>query len=181
MKIEHAFTYQYETKHFGEMLEHTEIKEGHCFENVINFCDLYNSKGRNTGVSLVVGLRAWDFGGCTSGYHYLVKDIDTGEFSDPQYSRYTFVEIHSWSLEEYKKDLEGFYIEQGFEQSSEFFQWYCDNGFGKVFEKSLELIKALASCRVKLSNKEIKEDCARNLPAVQPKYGTQIIEFKNVY
>ena len=60
MKIEHAFTYQYETKRFGKMLEHSPAKEGSCFDNVINFCKLYREKGRNTGVSLVVGLRGWD-------------------------------------------------------------------------------------------------------------------------
>ena len=44
MKIEHAFTYQYETKHFGKMLEHAPVKEGSCFDNVINFCNLYKEQ-----------------------------------------------------------------------------------------------------------------------------------------
>lgn len=174
MKIEHAFTWKYEMNHFGEMLEHPPTKEGSCFENVINFCELYKSKGRNTSVSLVIGLRAWE-DSCTAGYHYLVKDDDTGEFSDPQYSRYTFIEIHNWSLEDYKKDCNEFFKEHDFEQSSEFYQWYVNNGFGKSFEKGLGFIKSLATWRIKLTDADIKERCTARFIDAEPKYGKQVV------
>lgn len=175
MKIEHAFTWKYEMNHFGEMLEHAPTKEGSCFENVINFCEFYKSKGRNTSVSLVVGLRAWE-DSCTAGYHYLVKDDDTGEFSDPQYSRYTFIEIHNWSLEDYKKDCKEFEDTYGFAQTSEFYHWYVNNGFGKSFEKGLELIKCLANRRIKLRNADIKERCETDFIDAKPRYGSQVIQ-----
>lgn len=180
MKIEHAFTYKYETNHFGVMLDHVGIKEGRCFENVTSFCETYRKRGRNVSVSLVIGLRSWENSSCTSGYHYLVRDDETGEFSDPQYSRYTFIEIHNWSLEDYKKDCEEFVEECGIEQSSEFFQWYCENGFSKTFKKGLQFIKAIASYRVRLSDKDIKEDCATGIVYAKPKYGTKVIQYLNV-
>lgn len=180
MKIEHAFTWKYEMNHFGEMLEHAPTKEGSCFENVINFCELYKSKGRNTSVSLVIGLRSWD-NSCTAGYHYLVKDDDTGEFSDPQYSRYTFIEIHNWSLEDYKKDCKEFEDTYGFAQTSEFYQGYVNNGFGKAFESALTLIKALAEWRIKLTNADIKERCMRGLIDATPKYGVQVVKKLEVH
>lgn len=179
MKIEHAFTWQYEMKHFGEMLKHVPTKEGSCFENVINYCELYKSKGRNVSVSLVIGLRAWEEH-CTAGYHYLVKDEDTGEYSDPQYSRYTFIEIHNWSLEDYKKDCEEFAEEYDCQQTSEFYHFYVNNGFGKAFEKGLSLIKALASRRIRLPDAAIKERCLQGFLDSKPKYGTQVIKRLNV-
>ena len=77
MKIEHAFTYKYEKK-FKEPVEYGMIKAGQCFKNVINICEAYRNRGSNTSVSLVLGLRGWDHGGCTACYHYLVKDDDMG-------------------------------------------------------------------------------------------------------
>lgn len=180
MKIEHAFTYQYETKHFGKMLEHSPAKEGSCFDNVINFCKLYREKGRNTGVSLVVGLRGWD-NACTMGYHYLVKDDDTGEFSDPQYSRYTFIELHNWSLDEYIKECDEFEAQHGERHSSEFYEWYKENGFYKPMINALKLIKSLAGYRIPtLSDKAIKDYVDTYLVSEKPKYGTQIIKRLNL-
>lgn len=179
MKIEHAFTWQYEIKHFGEMLKHVPTKEGSCFENVINYCELYKSKGRNVSVSLVVGLRAWEEH-CTAGYHYLVKDDDTGEFSDPQYSRYTFIEVHNWSLEEYKQECNEYKLVHGEGHSSEFFQWYKENGFYKIMVNAVKLIKSLAGHRIHLTDKQIKEYFYEVLVSQKPKYGCQKIQTLNV-
>ena len=180
MKIEHAFTYQYETKHFGKMLEHAPVKEGSCFDNVINFCKLYKELSRNTSVSLVLGLRGWD-NACTMGYHYLVKDDDTGEFTDPQYSRYTFIELHNWSLEDYVKECNEFEQRHGERHSSEFYQWYKENGFYSPMLNALKLIKSLASYRIHgLSDKAIKEYINEYLVSEEPRYGTQVIQFRNL-
>ena len=85
MKINQADTYKYEISHFGKLVEHAEGKAGACFDNVIDYCEKYKELGQNTGVSLVLGLRTFDDDKCTMCYHYLVKNNDTGEFSDPQY------------------------------------------------------------------------------------------------
>ena len=179
MKIEHAFTYQYETKHFGKMLEHSPTKKGSCFENVINYCKLYKSLGRNTSVSLVVGLRSWEEH-CTMGYHYLVRDDDTLEYSDPQYSSYTFVELHNWTLEDYEQECKEYEEAFGEQHCDEFFQWYCSIGFGKALESAVKLIKNLAGYRIKLTDKEIKERFREGYYGNAPKYGKQAIQHLNV-
>ena len=179
MKIHQADTYKYEMKHFGKLLNQDKGKEGACFDNVVNFCKEYNAASRNTSVSLVMGLRTYDDGHCTMGYHYLVRDDDTLEFVDPQYWRYTFVELHNWTLDDYNKDCDEFHREYGFTQSSEFFQWYCSNGYRKVFQNSIRLIKSLSD--IKISDKSINEYFKDEYVNAEPKYGTKQLHKLNVY
>lgn len=180
MKIQHAFTYRYDINHFGCSIEHSGIKEASCFDNVIEFCKAYQSKGRNVGVALVVGLRGWEES-CTMGYHYLVKDLDTEEFADPQYSRYTFIELHSWTLEDYERECSEFEQVYGEKHCSEFYQWYCSNGYRKVMENGVKLIKSLSDCGVKLSDESIRDYFREDFENVKPKYGTQQIYKINVH
>lgn len=176
MKIHQANTYVYEKKHFGKLLEQDKGVAGECFKNVKQFCKEYRALGRHASVSLVIGMKAWDSGDATMCYHYLVKDDETGEFTDPQYWRYTFIELHNWSLEEYEKECDKFESENDYHPAQEFFTWYVYSGYAKIIENSIKLIKSLASWRVKLSDKAIETYLKGEYDDCQPKFGTRIIE-----
>lgn len=179
MKINQVDTYKYEISHFGKLVEHAEGKAGACFDNVIDYCEKYKELGQNTGVSLVLGLRTFDDDKCIMCYHYLVKNNNTGEFSDPQYWRYTFVELHNWSLDEYKREIEEFENEKGFRQSSEFFQWYCENN-NKALKSVIKLIKDLADGKVKLTSQAIRDYFELGYINFKPTYGKKMFSLLNV-
>lgn len=176
MKIHQANTYAYEKKHFGKLLEQDKGVAGECFKNVKQFCKEYRALGRQASVSLVIGMKAWDTGDATMCYHYLVKDDETGEYADPQYWRYTFIELHNWTLEEYEKECDKFESENDYHPAQEFFSWYVYSGYAKIIENSIKLIKSLASWRVKLSDKAIETYLKGEYDDCQPKFGTRIIE-----
>lgn len=176
MKIHQANSYAYEMNHFGKPLEFSSGVAGECFKNVKQFCKEYTNAGRNVSVSLVIGMRSWDSGEATMCYHYLVKDNETGEYSDPQYRRYTFIELHNWSLEDYEKECDKFESENDYHPAQEFFTWYVYSGYAKVIENSVKLIKSLSSWRVKLSDKAIETYLKGEYDDCQPKFGTRIIE-----
>lgn len=176
MKIHQANTYTYENGHFGKLLEQGQGVPGECFKNVKKFCEDYRLAGRDVSVSLVVGMKAWDTAEATMCYHYLVKDNQTGEFADPQYWRYTFIELHNRSLEEYNQECDKFQEENGYHPAEEFFSWYCLNGYGKAIEHSLKLIKSLSDFRVKLADKEIEAYRRGCYDGCKPLYGKQVIE-----
>lgn len=154
MQIKQAFTYGYEQEHFGKNLEHVTVAS-ECFKNVKNYCKTYKELGRNVRVSLVMGLRAWDSGTCTYGYHYLVKDADTGQYSDPQYSRYTFVELHSWTPEEYEQECKMFEHNYDGHPAEEFAFYYVEL-YQKQLRAALKFIKTNGWSRL-LSDKAINE------------------------
>lgn len=178
MQIKQAFTYRYDQKHFQHNIEHEVTEAGACFRNVKGYCKTYEELGRNCHVSLVFGLRTWD-SGCSAGYHYLVKDASTGEYSDPQYSRYTFVELHSWSLSEYMKECEEFEALHKTHPAEEFAYHYVRE-YKKQLSAALKFIKAQGHC--KLSDAEIKEICYTDpLQHTEiPKYGKKEIEPLNI-
>jgi hypothetical protein len=176
MKIQQADTYQYEMKHFNKLLGMDKGVAGECFKNVKQFCKEYQSAGRKTSISLVIGMKSWDSGEVTMCYHYLVKDDETGEYTDPQYWRYTFIELHNWTLEDYTKECDRFEDEHDYHPAQEFFTWYCFNGFGKTIENSVKLIKSLSDFRVKISDKAIECYCRDGYDDCQPKFGNRIIE-----
>ena len=178
MQIKQSNTYKYETKHFGKMLEH-DVVAGECFNNVKTFCSTYASLGRNVSVSVVIGMRSWDDGGATYGYHYLVKDEDTGEYSDPQYARYTFVELHSWSLKDYIRECEVFEDKYGGPPAEEFAFHYAVI-YKKQLLAALKFIKSQGWCRV--SDAKLKEylQIDADVLTVQPKYGRKAIECFNI-
>ncbi|MNK14267.1 hypothetical protein D3C87_323670 [compost metagenome] len=178
MKIYQANTYDYEMKHFGRLLKQDRGEEASCFKNVKQFCRDYIKEGRDVSVSLVVGLRGWcDQAGSTLSYHYLVKDNETGEFTDPQYWRFTFIELHNWSLKDYEKECNEFQEIYDKHPKQEFFKWYCDFGFLHIIEHSLKLIKSFSSGqRLRLSNKRIEEYCRDDDCDYEiPKYGKGMI------
>ena len=176
MKIEQANTYLYEMNHFGKLSEMDKGTAGECFKNVKQFCKDYRNLGRKCSVSLVIGMKAWDSADVTMCYHYLVKDDDTGEYADPQYWRYTFIELHNWSLEEYEQECDKFESENGYHPAQEFFTWYCFSGYGKVIENTLKLIKSLSDFRVKVSDKAIESYCRNGYDDCQPKFGNRVIK-----
>lgn len=176
MKIQQANTYVYEKENFGRLLEQDKGVPGQCYRNVKQFCKDYQLLGKDVSVSLVVGMRAWDSGQATMCYHYLVKDNQTGEFADPQYWRYTFIELHNWSVSDYIKECEMFEDEHGYHPAEEFFSWYCSNGYSKIIENSLKLIKSLSCWRLKLSEKDIEIYCRNEYAGCKPNYGHQVIE-----
>lgn len=176
MKIQQANTYKYEMAHFNKLLDQDKGVAGQCYKNVRQFCKDYQNEDRDVSVSLVIGMKAWCEGGPTMCYHYLVKDNETGEFADPQYWRYTFIELHNWSLEDYEKECDKFESENGYHPAQEFFTWYVYNGYSKVIENSLKLIKSLSSWQVKLSDKTIANYLKGEYDDCQPKFGTKIIQ-----
>lgn len=178
MEIKQAFTYKYETKHFGEMLKH-DVVAGQCFKNVANFCKTYADKGRNVMVSLTFGMRTYEEGATSYGYHYLVRDADTGEYSDPQYSRYTFVELHSWTLEDYVKECKEFENVHDIYPAEEFAYHYVHR-FKKQLSAAMKFIKSQGYC--KLTDAEIRESVRTDVKEllVKPKYGTQEIYCFNI-
>lgn len=175
MRIEQADTYKYEMKHFGKLLDQGHGEDGACYKNVKTFCKEYKDMGRNVSVSLVVGIRTWCDDEATYGYHYLVKDDDTGEFADPQYWRFTFIELHNWSLEDYIKESDEYEKASGQHHLNEFFAWCCTDGFEKTIENALKLIKSLSNYKVRLSNKTIEQYCREQYSECPPTYGKRVI------
>lgn len=175
MTIHQANTYKYEMKHFGKLLEQNKGAEGECFKNVKKFCKDYLELDRDVSVSLVIGMRAWCEGEATMCYHYLVKDNTTGEFIDPQYWRYTFIELHNWSLEDYEQECNHFEEKFGYPPAQEFFSWYCQSGYRKIIENALKLIKSLSHFRVKLPDKKIESYCRDFGDVVSPIFGKKVI------
>lgn len=179
MQIKQSYTYKYEQKHFSRNIEHKETVGGQCFKNVKGYCKTYKELGRNVLVSLVFGMRSWDDGNCTYGYHYLVKDADTGEFTDPQYSRYTFVELHSWTPEEYDKECDEFEFENKVHPAEEFAYHYVMK-YNKQILAVMRFIKTQGWC--KTSDKKLKDVCYVDPEElnVKPKYGNQELELFNI-
>lgn len=176
MKIHQANTYAYEKKHFGKLLEQDKGVPGECFKNVKKFCKEYKDLGRDVSVSLVIGMKAFEFADVAMCYHYLVKDNETGEYADPQYWRYTFIELHNWSLEDYEKECDKFESENEFHPAQEFFSWYNYSGYHKAMVNAMNLIKNIATWKPKLSDKAIESYFKDTYDDCQPKYGTRIIE-----
>lgn len=178
MQIKQSYTYKYEQRHFSRNIDHPITEGGQCFKNVKGYCKTYRELGRNVLVSLVFGMRSWDDGNCTYGYHYLVKDAETGEFSDPQYSRYTFVELHSWEPEDYEKECSEFESEQGVHPAEEFAYSYVLK-YNKQILAAMRFIKTQGWC--KLSDKKLKEVCSADPDEVcEPQYGKQEISLFNI-
>lgn len=178
MQIKQAFTYRYDQNYFQRNIEHKVTKAGECFRNVKGYCNTYENLGRNVSVALVFGLRSWDTS-CTYGYHYLVKDSDTGEYSDPQYSRHTFVELHSWSLSDYEKECKEFEENHNVHPAEEFAYYYVLK-YKKQLLAAMKFIKSQGHC--KLTDAEIKEVCYTD-PEQHieiPKYGKKEIEPLNI-
>lgn len=178
MQIKQASTYRYDQRHFQRNIDHEVTVAGECFRNVKDYCRTYEKLGRNVLVSLVFGLRTWE-DNCTYGYHYLVKDCDTGEYSDPQYSRYTFVELHSWSLVDYEKECGEFEENYGIHPAEEFAYHYVRN-YKKQLSAAMKFIKSQGHC--KLTDAEIKEVCYTSpyQHTEMPKYGTKEIKLFDI-
>jgi hypothetical protein len=174
LKIQQADRYKYEMRHFGKSVEGFKIESGQCFENVKGFCDKYASLGRSVRVSLVLGLRTWGKSDLTFGYHYLVHDEDTGEYSDPQYGRYTFIELHSWSVKEYDKECVEFERSYDMHPAQEFAYHYIEK-YKKQLTAVIKLIKTQGHC--KLSDANIRARLTSEPEErIQPKFGRQEIE-----
>jgi hypothetical protein len=181
VEIKQANTYTYEMKHFGELLKLGSGVPGECFKNCKHFAEQYRKLGRDVSISLVLGMRSFESSDVAMCYHYLLKDNETQEYIDPQYWRYTFIELHNWSVEEYIKDCCNFEDEHGIHPAEEFFMWYVENGYNKVLENSMRCIKALSNIRVRLSDNKIKEYLSATGCGFKPTYGKQVINKLSIY
>lgn len=174
--IYQADTYKYDMKNFGRYLDCTHGRSGMCYFNVFTFADFYKEYGKSFNIVLTFGGRSWDDGVCTFGYHYILQDVVTGEYIDPQYRRSTFIPVHVWSLEEYRKEYEDFTSQRGEIPTGDFAAWY---GFmyRDYVEAGCLMIRAMASGKSP-TKKEIKEmlhECSYDV-ATKPTLGKSLVK-----
>lgn len=123
--IVQASTYHYDMRHFGKYLDCTHGESGACYSNVFLFADFYKKVGREFDVVLTFGGRSWDNAN-VFGYHYVLRDTETREYIDPQYSRSTLLPVHEWTLAEYRKEFDEFVKDTGEIPTGDFAAFYGD-------------------------------------------------------